>query len=538
MFKSFSIGAKIAVAIAVFALGYSVSVTISTLGDLRQGAQLNLITSAAVPGALEIQEARFLFGSAVSRHQDALMTGDADILGGVQKSAEQVTGLLNQIQGHQAALGLDPAAVRTALEAVQQFAAGATPMFEAISEKGMSDAGVQKQAAAFNANIEKATATLVSLEKGLRDDLDATLNEMYAASNQRRTMNLAVFAISLLTGGLIALAMVRLQVVRPVLKLSAALGDEAEGVRSASTQLVQASVSLAEGASQSAAALETSSAALEEISGVTAANADRAEQARSLSGRARDAAEAGSAGMIELREAMDAIRAASSNIAVILKTIDEIAFQTNILALNAAVEAARAGEAGAGFAVVADEVRALAKRCAGAARETATKIEDAQQRSTKGAELTGKVDTNLTEIVSQVREVADLIAEIAAASAEQRNGLTQVASSVSDLDNLTQRNAALAEQTSASANELSSRTDALRAVSNSLDTVVRGGRDTTEKPAAKSSSASAPRAKTATGTRSTGVETWQNGQGSGATEMGGFAQRGNGAETEVSGNFR
>jgi methyl-accepting chemotaxis protein len=172
---------------------------------------------------------------------------------------------------------------------------------------------------------------------------------------------------------------------------------------------------------------------------------------------------------------MGAIRVASDNIAAILKTIDEIAFQTNILALNAAVEAARAGEAGAGFAVVADEVRALAQRSAAAARETAAKIEDAQKRSATGAELTGKVGVNLNEIVARVREVADIITEIAAASAEQRTGLGQVSRSVSDLDKLTQQNAAMAQETSASASELTRRTDTMRGVADSLDRLVRGG---------------------------------------------------------------
>ena len=517
------------------------------MGDLRQSSQLGLLTRESVPGALTMQEARFVFGTTVSKHQDALMTGDSELLDGVTKSNAQVLELLASVQQHQTQLELDAAKSQVALAAVKRFGDEATPLFTAIAEKGIADTDVQQQLTAFNENIALVQKTLLALEKDIEGRLIAGLDEISAAARERRIVNLAVFFASLLGGGLIAFAMVRSHVVRPVLDLSASLGDETEGVRSASTQLVQASVSLADGASQSAAALETSSAALEQISGVTSANADRAEQARLLSGRARDAAEAGSAGMAELREAMAAISAASSNIAVILKTIDEIAFQTNILALNAAVEAARAGEAGAGFAVVADEVRALAKRCANAARETADKIDDAQQRSTKGTELTGKVDSNLTEIVTQVREVADLIAEIAAASVEQRTGLSQVAGSVADLDNLTQRNAALAEETSASANELSNRTDALQAVSDSLDTVVRGGRGQTahgasapakSAPRPKSDAtkpvklAPAPRPSAPAG----GIQTWQPGKTPRAVPLGSFDLVNN--ESVESDNFR
>jgi hypothetical protein len=475
MSRSYSLGLKIAATVSVFALGYAATVILGTIGELRQEDKLELLAGEAVPGALEIREARFVFAAGAQRHRDALITGDADELNDVEKAAARTADLLKLAEGHNSAFGvsIDPVIAAEAL--LKQFSEEARPVFAAVAAKGVADPEVKKSLDAFNANVEGMTKALASLESDAVTRLTSDLKAMHDNSRRQRNTNYWVFGCSLGIGGLIAFGIARYQVVKPVLKLSAALGTEADGVRSATAQFVQASVSLADGASQSAAALETSSAALEEISSVTAANADRAEQARELSAKARDAADAGTAGMNELREAMNAIRTASDNIAAILKTIDEIAFQTNILALNAAVEAARAGEAGAGFAVVADEVRALAQRCAAAARETATKIEDAQSRSAKGAELTGKVGTNLGDIVTRVRAVAELITEIAAASMEQKTGLGQVASSVSDLDKLTQQNAALAEETSASANDLSGRTGVLRGVADSLDRLVRGG---------------------------------------------------------------
>jgi methyl-accepting chemotaxis protein len=475
MSRSYSLGLKIAATVAVFAVGYAVSVTLGTIGAFRQGKELNLIVHESIPGALEMREARFIFDDAANKYRDALITGEADEIGTAKKLAVRVTDLLKLNESHRIATGHDAASVNTTRALIIRFGEEAQSVFNAVSTKSINDEETKKTVAAFNGLIDEINKSLVALDSDTVGILTTDLNDMQTDSVWRRNFNLIVFAASLLVGGSIAFLIARFQVVRPVLKLSASLGDEANGVREAASQFEKASVSLADGASQSAAALETSSAALEEISGVTSANADRAEQARGLSGRARDAAEAGSAGMAELREAMAAIRTASNNIAAILKTIDEIAFQTNILALNAAVEAARAGEAGAGFAVVADEVRALAQRCAAAARETATKIEEAQSRSAKGAELTGKVDANLGEIVGRVREVADIITEIAAASVEQKTGLGQVARSVSDLDKLTQQNAALAEESSASANELGRRTDTLRGVADSLDVLVRGG---------------------------------------------------------------
>ena len=482
MSRSFSIGLKIGAAAVVLALGYAVSVTLGITSGARQRAQLDLIAASAVPGALELREARFIFDAAIQDQQNALLTGDADLSKQAQASSSRASELLSGKPERQLALGLEPVAVKKAVDSLKTFSDEAAALFAAVSSRGAGDGEVQKRLADFNARTSETVQSLAGLDEKAVAGVSARLHDMNAASVRDRSINLAVIIVSLAGGGALAFFIVRYQVVRPVLGLSASLGDEAEGVRGAAAQFVQASISLSDGASQSAASLESSSAALEEISGVTSANAERAEQARTLSARARDAAETGGAGMAELRVAMDAIRAASDNIAAILKTIDEIAFQTNILALNAAVEAARAGEAGAGFAVVADEVRALAQRCAAAARETAAKIEDAQRRSAKGAELTGKVDASLGEIVGRVREVADLISQIATASAEQRSGLAQVSNSVSSLDKLTQQNAALAEQTSASAHELTQRTDTLRGVADSLDRLVKGGSAEAAKP--------------------------------------------------------
>jgi len=158
--------------------------------------------------------------------------------------------------------------------------------------------------------------------------------------------------------------------------------------------------------------------------------------------------------MREMERAMQAIRASSDGIAKIIKTIDGIAFQTNILALNAAVEAARAGEAGAGFAVVADEVRSLAQLSAQSSRETAAKIEEAIKNSESGVTISAKVAHSLAAIVEKARKVDTLVAEIATASAEQSDGISQVNTTMSQMDKVTQANASSAEETSAAAQEL------------------------------------------------------------------------------------
>ena len=286
--------------------------------------------------------------------------------------------------------------------------------------------------------------------------------------------NAIALVVSLLVLGLAAWVLGR-SIARPVqagLQTLRQVGDQAFG---AAAQINDASQSLAEGASEQAASLEETSASLEEMSSMTKLNAQHAGQAKELANQTRTAAEAGSAEMRSMSQAMDAIKASSDNIAKIIKTIDEIAFQTNILALNAAVEAARAGEAGAGFAVVAEEVRNLAQRSAQAARETADKIEDSIQKSQQGVQFSGQIARRLEEIVAKARQVDELLVSIATASREQSEGVNQINLAVTQMDKVTQSNAANAEETAAAAREMDSQAKTLNEVVVELAGLVSGG---------------------------------------------------------------
>jgi methyl-accepting chemotaxis protein len=207
---------------------------------------------------------------------------------------------------------------------------------------------------------------------------------------------------------------------------------------------------------------------------MTKRNSDSAGQAKSLAADTRQAAESGAGSMGEMRQAMDAIKESSTNIAKIVKTIDEIAFQTNILALNAAVEAARAGEAGAGFAVVAEEVRSLAQRSANSAKETAARIEDSVNRSEAGVRISLKVAESFDAILGKARQVDELIAEIATASGEQTEGITQVTTAVAQMDKVTQSNAAGAEEAASASEEMSAQAELMRESVRHLQALVGG----------------------------------------------------------------
>ncbi|MFT3782150.1 MAG: methyl-accepting chemotaxis protein [Nibricoccus sp.] len=269
------------------------------------------------------------------------------------------------------------------------------------------------------------------------------------------------------------------------------LGDGAGQVTAAAGQVAAASQSLAEGSSEQAASLEETGSSLEEMASMTKRNADSARQAKELAAETRAAAELGSSDVAEMKAAMDAIKSSSDEISKIIKTIDEIAFQTNILALNAAVEAARAGEAGAGFAVVADEVRSLAQRAAHSAHETGTKIEEAIQRSEGGVRISAKVVASLNQIVEKARKVDSFVAEIAQASSEQSDGIAQLNTAIVQMDKVTQSNASNAEETASAAEELSGQAATLTEIVADLQQLVGG--ESTKGLTARSVASAAPR---------------------------------------------
>jgi methyl-accepting chemotaxis protein len=227
-------------------------------------------------------------------------------------------------------------------------------------------------------------------------------------------------------------------------------------IASGSAQVSDASQTLSQGATESAASLEQITASLTEMASQTRLNAQNADQANSLSKGAKNAAARGSSLMADLVAAMGEINRSGEDISKIIKVIDEIAFQTNLLALNAAVEAARAGQHGKGFAVVAEEVRNLAARSARAAKETAELIENSAAKTRAGNEIAEKTEAALKGIVAGATKVSDLVGEIAAASNEQSEGISQVNTGLGQIDQVTQQNTANAEESAAAAEELSS----------------------------------------------------------------------------------
>lgn len=255
-------------------------------------------------------------------------------------------------------------------------------------------------------------------------------------------------------------------------KVISVLLESVNHVSSAAAAISSSSQSLADGANIQATSLEETSAGVEEMAGMTKHNAENAQTASKLAAETRQTGDAGALEMQSMVKSMDDITTSSAAISKIIKTIDEIAFQTNILALNAAVEAARAGSAGVGFAVVADEVRRLAQRSAAAAHETSDKIADAAKKSAQGLLTSQRVSASLNNIVSHTRKVDSFISEIATASAEQAQGIAQINKALSQVDSVTQRNAAEAEETARASTELMAKTGELNSVVEGLTKLV------------------------------------------------------------------
>ena len=242
----------------------------------------------------------------------------------------------------------------------------------------------------------------------------------------------------------------------------------ADQIASASGQIGTGAQSLAQGTSEQASSLEEVSSSLQEMTAMTRQNSANAKEARGIAEATKTSAENGVASMQRLSAAMDLIKKSSDDTAKIIKTIDEIAFQTNLLtnllALNAAVEAARAGEAGKGFAVVAEEVRNLAMRSAEAAKNTADMIEGSVKNAENGVNINQEVLKNLEEINGHAKRVSEVMAEIAAASDQQSQGVGQVNTAMEQMNQLTQQNAANSEESASASEELSAQAQEMRAM--------------------------------------------------------------------------
>jgi hypothetical protein len=282
----------------------------------------------------------------------------------------------------------------------------------------------------------------------------------------------ALLLMATTTGAVIWL--VRRQIAAPLDLVSGSLRRSVAELSVTAGAIGTASRQLAEGAQSQAAALEQTSASVEETASMAKRTAVDAANTQAAALATRTAAQTAAQAMDQMSAHMQGIKTAAANVTRILRTIDEISFQTNILALNAAVEAARAGEAGAGFAVVAEEVRSLAQRCAEAARSTAGLVEQVTVQVGQGGVISDQIAGHLQNILAKVENEDALVRQIAHASKEQGIGLAQINETVTAIDQVTQRNAGMSEQIADSSGELHRQANSLEGEVQALLALLHG----------------------------------------------------------------
>lgn len=324
--------------------------------------------------------------------------------------------------------------------------------------------------------LEKVKTQLDSIIQRSTELMQADEAECQAVYSGARLAMFSGSTIGISLGALLGF-MVLLKVKKTLSGVIDGLSKGSEQVSSSASQVASSGQNLASGASEQASTLEEISSSLEEMSSITRQNAANARQANTMASEARGATERGMTSMSRMSSAISVIRASSDETAKIVKTIDEIAFQTNLLALNAAVEAARAGEAGKGFAVVAEEVRNLARRSADAAKTTASLIGDSQKNAENGVSTVKETEEVLKKVSEHMQKMAHLVAEVSAASDEQSKGVEQINVAVSQLENVTQSNAATAEESASAGEELEAQSRELNQYVGSLLGVVHGSSD-------------------------------------------------------------
>jgi methyl-accepting chemotaxis protein/methyl-accepting chemotaxis protein-1 (serine sensor receptor) len=459
--------------VLILALGIQAAVALNGFARVRAGVQS--MTEESVPGILYTG----LLGEEIyhqrSINQHHMIAQDKAEMDAVEKSGQQISQRLDDAMQH------FDVTIRTD-EDRQTFVRLTTLLAQYQDEwqqvLPLSRAGHTSAAAAL---YSKSTAQTV---KGINEVVpllnrrkialqDKTSAQVRSTSSSSLWILMAICIVSISVGGLLSVVMIR-GINSQLRETVAELSESSVQIASAANQVATSSQSQAQGSSEQAATIEETSSASAEINAMAKRTTESSRSTAEIVTQSQEGFAEANRFLTQMVEAMDGITTSSLKIARIIKVIDDIAFQTNILALNAAVEAARAGEAGMGFAVVADEVRNLAQRCAQAAKDTATLIEDSIHKSDGGRLKVDQVAVAIRAITVESSKIKVLVDEINLGSLEQSRGIDEISRSITQMEQVTQSSAANAEEGAAAAEQLNAQAESMKDVVGRLKSMVDG----------------------------------------------------------------
>jgi methyl-accepting chemotaxis protein len=466
-----NITAKIWLSIGVFILGYVLSTTLGQVQSSDARASLRTTSEALFPAAQRSQEAEAAFERMVKGFGDAVVMQDASGLDRAAEDGRQAVAALKVLAGIPGLASERAAEAGKLATSLDQFLTDARSAYGTVLSGNLS-AGTQEQIRSLAGRTDEAKAALAKTKEQSAADLRQQLSVLETRSAQQSSIALGVFIVTLIVAGAIVHLTIRRAITGPVVRVIAGVQVAADETARTSAEMAQSGTEVSNNAQEQAACVQQTSASLEKISDTTRQNAERVGAADGLMQEARQTVERAAQAMSDLTSSMNLISKSSHQVAGVLKNIDEIAFHTNILALNAAVEAARAGEAGAGFSVVADEVRNLARRAAEAARNSGGIIEQTVGDVSKGVELVGHAHKAFQEVSDQIASATKIVSQIAASSGEQTLGITEISKAITQIESLTQRNVANAQQTADGASAMTSQVESTRKYLDELVAVV------------------------------------------------------------------